>query len=256
MPSLHSMLDPDRDTIAFMATPNYYEILGIRPEATHGEIKHAYRRLVKQFHPDSNPTGSNHDQIAQINAAYEVLRDPQNRQSYDWQLRYQFQTPDISGQSNRAARHQRAAEVQKRYQEQRHTGQDTDEHLQAWLNQVYGPINQLLQLILDPLQEQLDELSADPFDDELMEAFQSYLEQCRQYLKSAQHFFQSMPNPTNLAGVAAHLYYCLNQVADGIEELEFFTLNYDDYYLHTGQELFRIAGGLRWEAADAIKAIA
>lgn len=237
-----------------MATPNYYETLEVHPEATHGEIKQAYRRLVKQFHPDSNPTGGSHDQIAQINAAYEILGDPQHRQSYDRQLRSRVQA-DVYGR-NGTTRHQRAAEVQKRYREQRYTGQDTDEHLQTWLNQVYGPVNQLLQLILDPLQEQLDELSADPFDDELMEAFQAYLEQCRQYLKSAQRSFQSMPNPTNLAGVAAHLYYCLNQVADGIEELEFFTLNYDDYYLHTGQELFRIARGLRWEAADAIKVIA
>lgn len=62
-----------------------------------------------------------------------------------------------------------------------------------------------------------------------------------------------MPNPANLAGVAAHLYYCLNQVGDGLDELEFFTLNYDDHYLHTGQELFRIAEGLRWEAATAIQ---
>ncbi len=237
-----------------MATPNHYEILEVHPEATHGEIKQAYRRLVKQFHPDSNPTRSNHDQIAQINAAYEVLGDPQHRQSYDRQLQSRFQAVDVFGRS-RASRQQRAAEVQKRYRDQWQTGQDTDEHLQAWLNQVYGPINQLIRLILDPLQEQLDELSADPFDDELMEAFQTYLEQCRQYLKRAQHSFHSMPNPTNLAGVAAHLYYCLNQAADGIEELEFFTLNYDDYYLHTGQELFRIAGGLRWEAKVAIKAI-
>ena len=56
-------------------------------------------------------------------------------------------------------------------------------------------------------------------------------------------------------GVAAHLYYCLNQVSDGIEDLELFTLNYDDYYLHTGQELFRIADKLRLEAQAAIKGI-
>ena len=61
-----------------------------------------------------------------------------------------------------------------------------------------------------------------------------------------------MPNPSNLAGVAAHLYYCLDRVADGIEELEFFTLNYDDRCLHAGQEMFRIAAGLRYEAQAAI----
>lgn len=235
-------------------SPNYYETLEIHPAATHSEIKQAYRRLVKQFHPDSNPTSANHDRIAQINVAYEVLGDPQHRQFYDQQLRNRFQTSHSSRQRS-GGRHQRTAEVQKRYQAQR-AGYDIDEHFQVWLKQVFNPVNQLIQLTLNPLPEELDELSADPFDDELMEGFQIYLEQCRQHLANAQNFFQSMPNPANLAGVAAHLYYCLNQVGDGIDELELFTFNYDDHYLHTGQELFRIAESLRCEAEVAIKTIA
>jgi molecular chaperone DnaJ len=58
-----------------------------------------------------------------------------------------------------------------------------------------------------------------------------------------------------LAGVAANLYYCLNQLGDALDELETFTLNYDDQYLHTGQEMFRIAAGLRREAMANIKNI-
>jgi molecular chaperone DnaJ len=45
-------------------------------------------------------------------------------------------------------------------------------------------------------------------------------------------------------------------LGDGIEDLSLFTLNYDDYYLHTGQELFRIATSLRYEAKDAVKDLA
>jgi molecular chaperone DnaJ len=61
-----------------------------------------------------------------------------------------------------------------------------------------------------------------------------------------------MPNPSTVAGVAAHLYYCINQVGDGLDELERFTSSYNEYYLHTGQELFRIARGLRREAQAAM----
>jgi molecular chaperone DnaJ len=68
-------------------------------------------------------------------------------------------------------------------------------------------------------------------------------------------FFQSTPNPANLAGVASTLYYCLNQAADGIDELEQFTYSYSEYYLHTGHELFRIARKLHWEAQTTIQSL-
>ncbi|QYO63069.1 hypothetical protein [Leptolyngbya sp. 7M] len=119
----------------------------------------------------------------------------------------------------------------------------------------FQPVNRMLGQILSPLQDQIDELAADPFDDELLEEFLIYLEDCRDYLQRAQQSFRSMPNPSNVAGVAAHLYYCLNQVGDGIDELERFTTSYDEHYLHTGQELFRIAYGLRREAQAAMKDI-
>jgi molecular chaperone DnaJ len=65
-----------------------------------------------------------------------------------------------------------------------------------------------------------------------------------------------MPNPPSVAGAAAHLYYCLNQIGDGLDELEYFPLNYDERYLHMGQELFRIATGLHCEAQESLEAIA
>jgi molecular chaperone DnaJ len=150
-------------------------------------------------------------------------------------------------------RQQRTADAQQHYQRHRQTAQDADAQLSEWLQQVYEPVNRLIGNILNPLDAQLDELSADPFDDELMAQFQAYLEDCRHYLNQAQLTFRSQPNPAAVAGAAASLYYCLNQLGDGIEELNLFTLNYDDYYLHTGQELFRIATSLRYEAQDAVK---
>jgi molecular chaperone DnaJ len=219
-----------------MAQSNHYAILEISPQATQAQIKQAYRRLAKLFHPDSQNENADREQIVKINAAYEVLGDPQKRQSYDRQLG--ARSPNIA---------------QKTYHKQRPHTRDADEQIQQWLEQVYKPVNQLLCRILKPLQAQIDELAADPFDDELIEAFQDYLNNCRDFLNQAQIVFRSMPNPSQVAGVAAHLYYCLNQVGDGIDELEFFPLNYDEHYLHTGLEMFRIANGLRREAQFALK---
>lgn len=245
-----------------MTTSNHYEILGISPVATQAEIKQAYRRLVKRFHPDKNLRAavSSHDQIAQINAAYEVLGDPHHRQHYDNRLSLgaaprQWPGSDCPSADGSTPGYpfRWTTEVQGRYQRQRQATQAADHHIQTWMKRVFTPVTDSLHQILDPLPGQVDQLAADPFDDQLMADFQAYLGTCRQSLAQAQRYFYSMPNPANLAGVAAHLYYCLNHVGDGVEELEYFTLNYDDHYLHTGQELFRIARSLQGEAEDVIR---
>jgi len=222
------------------ATSNHYQTLEVSPKATQDQIKKAYRRLAKIFHPDSNQTTSNEEEIVRINAAYEILGDPQKRKTYDRQI-----SPPAKQQKTTTYKHH--------YKTRKNRGSSADAELEKWLNLVYQPIDKNLKKIIYSLEREIDELSADPFDDELLEAFQNYLEKSRDSLKEAQNLFRSQPNPSNFAGVAAHLYYCLDRVGDGIEELEFFTYNYDDRYLHTGQELFRIAEGLRLEAWGAIK---
>jgi molecular chaperone DnaJ len=232
----------------------YYTTLEVSPTASQAEIKQAYRRLAKQLHPDTNLASASHEQIALLNVAYEVLSDPMKRQIYDRQLNYAPTGTGFSG-ARRPSRQERTAEAQKQYKKQR-SGRESDEHLNLWLKQVYNPIIRWLNLVIKPLKSQINALAADPFDDELLEAFQAYIDDCREYLQKAQAAFSSLPNPPSVAGVAAHLYYCLNQVSDGVDDLERFTTSYDDHYLHTGQELFRIATGLRREAQAAVKAIA
>ncbi|MFN6560429.1 MAG: J domain-containing protein [Nostoc sp. ChiSLP01] len=224
---------------------NHYETLKVSPNASQAEIKQAYRRLVKLFHPDSNQETADREEIIRINAAYEVLGDNQNRRNYDQQLQDKF------GRLN-GDRQQRTASAQKRYQATRKTGRDADEEVEEWLRKVYQPVNRLLCTILYSLEEQMEQLAADPFDDELLDEFQEYLKTCREDLKQAQTTFRSLPNPPSLAKTAAHLYYSLDQLADGIEELGYFPLNYDERYLHTGQELFRIASRLHCEAQASV----
>ena len=67
-----------------MARMDYYRILGVSREASDEEIKKAYRKLVFQHHPDRNPESESADEkIREINAAYEIIGDPEKRRSYD-----------------------------------------------------------------------------------------------------------------------------------------------------------------------------
>jgi molecular chaperone DnaJ len=67
-----------------MATGDYYEVLGVPRSASDDEIKKAYRRLVLQYHPDRNPGDSTAEaKIREVNAAYEIIGDPETRRSYE-----------------------------------------------------------------------------------------------------------------------------------------------------------------------------
>jgi molecular chaperone DnaJ len=236
-----------------MNNPNHYEILKVSPNATQAEIKQAYRRLVKLFHPDSNQDSDDTEQIILINAAYEVLGDAQSRQKYDRQLQYVDNSPHNSVYNRANAQRQKRTETaQQQFQRKRKTGKDIDKEVEEWLHFIYQPIHSSLYKILYSLEAQIDKLAADPFDDQLLEEFQEYLEHCKQEIKKAEANFRSRPNPFNLAKMAANLYYCINQINDGLDELAFFPLSYDDNYLHTGQEMFRIAKGLFYKAENSV----
>ncbi|KAF1686077.1 DnaJ C-terminal domain-containing protein [Pseudoxanthomonas taiwanensis] len=69
-----------------MEFKDYYAILGIEPGAGEAEIKSAYRRLARKYHPDVSREPDAEEKFKAVNEAYEVLRDPQKRAAYD-QLR-------------------------------------------------------------------------------------------------------------------------------------------------------------------------
>ena len=81
-----------------MKYKDYYEILGVDKKATEAQIKSAYRKLAKKYHPDVDKSPSAQEKFKDINEAYEVLSDKEKRSRYDslgsgWQAGQDYTPP-------------------------------------------------------------------------------------------------------------------------------------------------------------------
>ena len=81
-----------------MEYKDYYDILGLSRSASGDEIKKAYRRLARKYHPDVSKEADAEEKFKSVSEAYEVLRDPDKRQAYDqlganWQAGQDFRPP-------------------------------------------------------------------------------------------------------------------------------------------------------------------
>ena len=85
-----------------MKYQDYYQILGVPRDADAAQIKKAYRQLARRYHPDVNQDADAEDKFKEVNEAYEVLKDADNRRAYDrfgadWKHGQQFDGAGFGG---------------------------------------------------------------------------------------------------------------------------------------------------------------
>lgn len=115
-----------------MAAKNYYQVLGVDKTATQQEIKKAYKKLARKYHPDVNPNDANaEEKFKEINEAYQVIGKVENRKKYD-QLGEHWQH---AGANNSAAG-QGQSGSQRQYQYS--GGQENEADFAEFFESVFG----------------------------------------------------------------------------------------------------------------------
>lgn len=120
-----------------MAFIDYYQVLGIDKKATTDEVKKAYRKLARKYHPDLNPNDSeSNKKFQELNEANEVLSDPEKRKKYDkygenWQHGEAYEQAQQSARS--AGRGQSAG-----WEQQAYTGNFDEGQYSDFFEQMFG----------------------------------------------------------------------------------------------------------------------
>ena len=195
-----------------------YQILKVHPSAKLEEIKKAYRKLVKIHHPDK---GGDSAVMLEVNSAWEILKK-------------KHKDLNLNKVNN--------SKLYNQNEFKRETNnQSKPEDLKKWFQNVYIPIDKLLGQIINPLGSKIRDLSADPYDEILMDSFCLYLEQSKNKITKIKEIYTSFACPSIIRDFSLDLYHCLSHVEDGINELERFTMGYVDNYLHDGKAMIAIA---------------
>ena len=210
-----------------MKNKNYYEELGINKKASKSEIKSAYRLLAKKYHPDK---GGDKDKFLEIQSAWETLNDPLKREIYDSKLSLIDQSQDHENLN-----------WEENLQKKKYNSSSQDKDIEYWIKNIYEPINRFINQIIKPLNKENKELSADPYDDVLMEGFCKYICTSRKKIEKVSSLYKSHAVPKSISNLGLDLYHCFSHVQDAIEELDRYTQGYVDDYLFDGKEMMKEA---------------
>jgi curved DNA-binding protein CbpA len=115
----------------------YYEVLGVSENASSTQIKSAYRKLVKQYHPDTNPSPQASEFIKQINEAYDVLSDSEKRLEYD-RRHYKYFEPAVQNDLNETYRREYLRKRATKERERRAEEQRLEELREGFKKQIFG----------------------------------------------------------------------------------------------------------------------
>ena len=195
-----------------------YQILKVHPSAKLEEIKKAYRKLVKIHHPDK---GGDSAIMLEVNSAWEILKK-------------KHKDLNLNKVNNSKVYNQ------KEYKKENFNSAKSED-IQKWFQSIYLPIDKLLGQIINPLGSKIRELSADPYDEILMDSFCLYLEKSKNKITKIKKIYTSFASPSIIRDFSLDLYHCLSHVEDGINELERYTMGYVDNYLHDGKAMISLA---------------
>ena len=210
-----------------MHTKDFYKELGVPRNASKSELKSAYRLLAKKYHPD---TGGSNDKFLAIKLAWETLSDPKKKIIYDRNLLFQEKTDT-----------QRDKEWSLEIKNNSNFSTTKDNEIKNWILNTYQPLNRLITQIIKPLNEEIKKLSADPYDDQLMENFCAYISESKNKINKVSEVYKSRIIPSSITSLGLDLYHCYSQVQDALDQLDRYTQGYVDDYLFDGKEMMKEA---------------
>ncbi|APF03817.1 TPA: DnaJ domain-containing protein [Legionella pneumophila] len=140
---------------------DYYKIMGVSQDASEKDIKMAYRKLARKYHPDISKEPNAEERFKEMAEAYEVLKDPKKRSEYDQYLKYKEFNPQSHGFTGRRTQEQPFQEFHfdsdffetlfghSRYQQQPMTGQNYHGKITISLEEAYHGAVKNLQVPVD-----------------------------------------------------------------------------------------------------------
>lgn len=216
--------------------PNLYEVLGLSPNVSAREIKIAYRKLVKECHPDieykkqdEKQRSLAHQRMQSINEAYETLMDKNKRLDYDFKM------------GVGAGASARSRGVNGTGFPSTGTRFESDAEREKYLKKVFIPIRRSVVKALKEYGARLQDLSQDIYDDLLIEDFSTYVEKLEETLLKASNNYTAEECPDSLGPAVQWMRHSIAQAADGLEELNLFLVNFDYDHLAMAENLFKIA---------------
>ena len=206
---------------------NLYEELGLKNNATSSEIKSSYRSLVKKHHPDA---GGEKERFLAIQNAWETLNDPIKKQNYDRKISSSSSSFDSLNYN-----------WEEKFNSKKYTSSIKDKEVEIWIKEIYTPINRLISQIIKPFNNEIKELSADPYDDQLMDNFCKYISLSQKKIEKVNKIYNSKKVPNSISELGLDLYHCFSQVKDALAELDRYSQGYVDDYLFDGREMMKEA---------------
>ena len=216
-------------------TKDLYAELGLKKNATQEEIKSSYRRLVKKHHPDA---GGEKDRFLAIQIAWETLNDPYKKEKYDKTLFSINQSSNLNYDN-----------WEKNVNTKKNNSTIKDKEVKNWIQNIYNPTNRYISQIIKPLNQELKELSADPYDEELMDKFCNYINLSQKKIDKVDELYKSISVPKSISSLGLDLYYCFSQVKDALSELDKYTKGYVDDYLFDAKEMMKEAKRIQTKMA-------